>query len=629
MPSIRSREKRYWNTSGRDNPGPTPEKSPSSSLRRHLRALIAAAGGVLTASMVAGALLGSPSIRTERSTTQVHTDSSGTVLIHTPASEKRALRKSLARRARIPSFSLRRDLGAILDSLGFFASTRDSTGPDSVHVFTGPRSTVDSIGIQCEIPVPLDSLGRGRFPGPYDAGAVDALAGTVAYYLATRGYPFALVRIQPPGPCAGKESVSADSGGGLCITYAVTPDQRCVFGEARFIGDFTTRPSLLGLETTWHRDSTFDIGKVGVSTRRMVSRAYITSASTGPPRIFDENVSGPGTPGKDTDQHPPRVSIPIRVEDRSGLGLDGALGYESGAGQSGLITGTLDLSLLNVFGTGEAAMLRYEGDRTLQLFDMSVHKPWLGSLPLFGSAGFGLEVREEEYGYLHGMLETLVEIRPLWQAGLALKGHETQQNATAAQSTFYGGELILARLREPRRSGIRTHHLRIATGSGVARRSGRQYGRWHVDFTAGTHLPVGQRNAASFEVVSNTLVSREDTLADVELYRVGGHESVRGYTYNEFPLRSVFYIRSEFLRYFGARNAVYPLLDGGVGFRDKLGLRRRDRTLMLGYGLGARLPVRIGTVSVEWARNYRETRGFGRVHLRFRNATADAVEMVR
>jgi hypothetical protein len=62
-----------------------------------------------------------------------------------------------------------------------------------------------------------------------------------------------------------------------------------------------------------------------------------------------------------------------------------------------------------------------------------------------------------------------------------------------------------------------------------------------------------------------------------------------------------------------------------VGFVNDVDLGRDSRTDLLSYGIGIRIPVKIGSASIAWARNYKEKRGFGRIHVRIRNAVSSGI----
>jgi outer membrane protein assembly factor BamA len=95
---------------------------------------------------------------------------------------------------------------------------------------------------------------------------------------------------------------------------------------------------------------------------------------------------------------------------------------------------------------------------------------------------------------------------------------------------------------------------------------------------------------------------------------------MRGYTDNEFAFKTVLYEQLEFLYYFSYTGSTYIFIDAGVGFGALSAIGVSNATKMLGYGVGIRIPVKIGDASFEWARNYKDTQSWGRIHLSLRNS---------
>jgi hemolysin activation/secretion protein len=108
------------------------------------------------------------------------------------------------------------------------------------------------------------------------------------------------------------------------------------------------------------------------------------------------------------------------------------------------------------------------------------------------------------------------------------------------------------------------------------------------------------------------------------LYRIGGNETVRGYSEQQFAFKTALFGQIEYLFYLTPNASAYLFLDGGVGFPTSVHVHADDRKNLLGYGIGVRIPVRIGTASIAWARNYRDTKSMGRIHVRITNALAES-----
>jgi hypothetical protein len=63
-------------------------------------------------------------------------------------------------------------------------------------------------------------------------------------------------------------------------------------------------------------------------------------------------------------------------------------------------------------------------------------------------------------------------------------------------------------------------------------------------------------------------------------------------------------------------------MDAGIGFNENVAIRLPSATKMLGYGIGMRIPVKIGDAAIEWARNYKDTQSWGRIHIAVSNTVS-------
>jgi hypothetical protein len=507
-------------------------------------------------------------------------------------------------------------LEGYLDSLGYFDVARDTLPGDTIVVRGGRRAIIDSVVVSATgIALTIDSVDHPRWPRPYDAEAVASIARAGVRFAARRGYPFAVATVTVDT----REEPRPGDPAHLTIRIDVAPGRPAVFGAPAFRGDPTTRRRLLGYDIAFDEGERFDLSLVEESRKRLLARDYISDVHPASPALPASAALTTPSPADSIDT----VMVPFHLEDRSGLGMEGALGYASDLPTENRLSGTLDLTLLNLFRWGEAASLHYRGERTYNEMEIDLSKPHLFGMPLVGSVGFGLELEQKSYGYLHGEAELLYEPAALWQTGVAVSAHETTVEAFDSLSSwrYYGFDLITKRLGEPRRAGSFSRWLSLRAGTGITTRHNDRHNRFRVDVRGGLHLPFARRHALSVGLVGQTAVTQSgDRLHEVELFRTGGHHSLRGYAEDEFAFRTVGYGQLEYLFYFTRTGSVYIFTDGGIGFPDKIRMSPDHHTEMLGYGLGIRAPIRIGTISLEWARSIADRSGFGRVHVRIRNA---------
>ena len=494
-----------------------------------------------------------------------------------------------------------------LDSLGYFHQKWDTLSTDSIIVQTGKRSIVVSESVSGLDSSLLSRLPSVHYPTSYNAGEINRRMNGIGRFLAENGYPFASIVVN-------FKNLMLDS---LSLSFSIETDQKYLFSKSRIYGSFTTKKRVIQNDILFREGEPYNIKKVEESQRRLRSRFYVADAVDFPPVITSDEQSR-------SDSNQSRVTVPFRITDRSGLGLEGAAGFETYKSDRPNLYGNLTFSFLNLFHTGEAVSFQYAGDRSKQQLKMDLTKPWFFNLPLTVGAGMELEVVNELYGYLGGQMKFLSETGSNWRIGLGLSAYETtpSQDSTGEFGTFYGADLILSRPHEEYRKGQFGQEFYIETGSGIASKD-IKYTRSHFDFMGGIHVPVFQNQAIVTKVISKHLITNEKNLIAAEMYRIGGYNSLRGYPDNEFSLRTVMYGQFEYLLYFKNTGSVYIFSDGGIGFKHEVNLHSPDRQLMMGYGFGVRVPSRVGSLNIEWARNYQERAGLGRIHVSVQNALAD------
>lgn len=490
-----------------------------------------------------------------------------------------------------------------LDSLGFFQAVWDTLSKDSIRIIPGHRSQIVSesfAGVDSSI---LSSFDPETFPYPYDAGRIRLRAERLSHLMANNGFPFANVTINLK---------NLDEQNDITIEYVVFTDQTSHFTSPSFYGPFVTNKKILLKDFSLQQGQIFNMQKVIDSEKRLRRRPYIKNVTLSTPEI-DSSSDHQGAL---------MVTVPIFIEDHSGLGLEGTAGFTASHETKPALYGNLMLSLINVFHSGESALFEYSGDKTRQQLKIEFSKPWLFNLPLILDGAMELEVLKEQYGFLSAQIALFSEIGNWWRVGAGVNVSETtpRNDSLGEHGTFYGADFILAALPQETGKGLFSRELIVKSGSGVARKD-KNYSRTRIELLMGTHLPLFSWQALRLRLVSKHLITKEQNLIAAEKFRTGGYNSLRGYSDNEFAFRTLIYGQLEYLMYFTGAGAVYIFSDGGVGFEKKIELNG-NYSSMLGYGVGIRLPSRIGIMTMEWARNFRDQKNLGRIHIRFQNELA-------
>jgi outer membrane protein assembly factor BamA len=490
----------------------------------------------------------------------------------------------------------------LLDSLGFFHATYDSsTGKYS----PGHRAVVIAEQIIKNDRLSVTLLGTASYPRFFDAGEVKRRALFLNKIYTQNGYPFASVTIDT------KHHSSDSSKDSLTVIYKIDSDQISYFSSAVFKTHKKTSVALLSKFINFKQGELFDIRKVESSVTRLKSRAFVENASSFAPFLkSDSSVTDSAA----------FVTIPFEVRDRCGLGFEGVGGFESDQDNKPHLKGKAEFSLLNMFRSGESVSFLYEGSDLMQQFDLSVSKPLVINVPLQVGGNFGMELQTNEYGYVYGNLKLLTEFNQFWYSGIGLEYNETsiQSDTIGSGGTYFGADFLLLKAPEAFSKNTLTSEVEITVGSGIAKKE-KSYNRSHVDFSIGAHVPFFQSQAIYSRFVTSHIITNEKTLLPVELIRIGGYNSVRGYADNEFAFRTVVFGQLEVLHYFNTTGTIFILLDGGIGFEDEPKLRQNTYSKLFGYGLGIRIPSKLGLMTLEWARNYQDKKNLGRIHVQFQN----------
>jgi hypothetical protein len=497
-----------------------------------------------------------------------------------------------------------------LDSTGYFDARRDTAADGTFHIYPGRRTIIRNERLALRRLPSSDSaeisISPAEYPLPFNAADVALRAVTICSTFTGSGYPFATVTadILPTG---GSDTIE--------LQYTIDSDEPYLFAPPQLRGTFTTNHPIILRDIPIKPGATFDDRVIARALELLHTRNYISRARALPPVITLQTAGDSGARRG--------ITVPFEITDRSGLGLEGAAGLESGTDEAPRFNGNIRFAFANLFHAGEEASLTYTGDRSRQRLDIDYSQPWLLGLPLTGNIGGGLEVVSDAYGYIFGNAGLYYEPRIRWRTGLIISGNQiSRKDQSAGNGTFGGADLAFIRSPEPFREGTLSRELAIITGSGITKKE-RMFSRSHVDFAAGLHLPMWFRTALLLRGGTGHIITSENDLVASELYRIGRSIPVRGYADDEYAFRTVVYAQTELLYYFQHTASTYLFFDGGMGFEGDIGTDRSHRNLA-GYGIGVRLPAGIGSLSLEWGRNITDTRNLGRIHVLFRNSFAAA-----
>jgi hypothetical protein len=455
---------------------------------------------------------------------------------------------------------------------------------------------------------PADSIrliwdgGAGPAAVPLGAeGAAARLETAAAQCLARSaeaGHPLASLRVTgaalDPAPSL---SLRLDAGPAVRVTDLAFPGAR------------VTRVSHLKRVVGWHgpeayREERWNEARAALQATGLFARVegpeVLAGAAAG--RAAPESLAAP---------------LLFRLTERPVSRVRGLVGYANRAGEKrGEWSGFVDLALGNLFGTGRAARVLWEGlGQGRSRLELEWHEPYLWKLPL--AADLALRHFQEDTLYAETSWGGDLAWRPApdWRVALGL----------ARTRLVLGGGMDRTQRRATSRFALERHPVAPdlwRTDWDLRAEASRTQGE--VDLRD-ARLTLGERvtrRGWGLWLEQQTgLVAGADSLLKSDAFRFGGAASLRGSLEGEHLVRSFVLQRTELgrrLDRLGAR--AYLLADIGwfepwrAGPNGLTGGAAGWRVLSA-VGLGLQLPSRAGWVRLEFAVPGGAGLGQGRIHL--------------
>jgi len=461
-----------------------------------------------------------------------------------------------------------------------------------------PRLRITHIeidGSPQNLTVPKNTL--PSLPVDYDDEIIKYAMRGISRFFSENGYPYNKITMSI--------DVNDDSST-AAVRFIVDTDERVCNGPVLIKG-VKKNPQMYMRDVRLIPGRIYNCADADETLRRLSMRPYVQNVNVSSPVIIEDAPLC---------NELRQAVTPILITEKAGMNIEGVLGYESAQrGREGGLGGRLNISFINMLRLGERAEVSYTGTNSLQRLAVFASRPWVFSLPLEMGGSFELEIEDEGYGFLGGEFFTAAEINGRWKTGAALKGSEIVLPDDTAESayTFYGADIFFYLIAQKWEMGKTAGEFSVRTGSGIANR-GKKITRSRAEISAGGHWPFFVKYAVAGRISGKTLFTDEQYLPPAELYRFGGHNSLRGYSEDEFAFRSALVSQAEALIYFNRASSIFIFCDGGIGFQNPGAILVSDGKKMFGYGTGIRFPSRIGTISLEWGRNIDDKNSLGRVH---------------
>lgn len=340
---------------------------------------------------------------------------------------------------------------------------------------------------------------------------------------------------------------------------------------------------------------------------------------------FVEEVSEPALIPLGSD----RYDLLFNVKEARSNSFDGVVGYQPGGeGQKGQVTGLLDLTFQNLFGTGRKAKVHWERlNQYRQALELYYEEPWVAGLPFNLWASFRQDIQDTLYltrsvtgGASWPALDILTLSGSLFleetlpdSAGRALQIYRSKSRGGALQVDYdtrdypenpTGGLYYRSYV-----SAARKEYETAAPQDNLNVRRYEADGDW-------SYRPWG-RQVLNLQVHGRVLQSDEKLVPQPDLYRLGGSRTLRGYREDQFLGRTVGWGSIEYRFWIDKLSRVYAFFN--LGYYEPTGDSGLKSDWPWGYGVGFRQGTRIGVIGFDFALGEGDALATAKVHFRLIN----------
>jgi outer membrane protein insertion porin family len=326
--------------------------------------------------------------------------------------------------------------------------------------------------------------------------------------------------------------------------------------------------------------------------------------------------------------------LKIIVKEKQTNNFDGIIGYVPAATDqsSGFFTGYINISLRNLFGTGRAALFRWQQESlNSQELELRYIEPWLFGFPFNIEAG--LFQRKQDSTYVQRNLDAKLEYQATQTISASILLSTQSTIPTQLQSgvfTVFNSSAFTTGINLK----IDTRDDFYAPTSGIYFNNTFSYSskkingpsnfltpdiktevsfqRLEFDFSIFKELFA--RQIAALGVHGRELRGSDSEIND--LYFLGGTNSLRGYREKQFLGNRILWSNLEYRFLLSRRSYTFLFFDSGYFLRNENTLNNTPESsaIKLGYGFGLNIETSLGVLGVSFALGKGDTFSQGKIH---------------
>jgi outer membrane protein insertion porin family len=429
-----------------------------------------------------------------------------------------------------------------------------------------------------------------------------------------RGFPFATVKIQSVNFY--NDSVSEDHYADIYL--ALEEGRQSRIDKIEVNGNTSTKDYVITRELRIDSGEEYSQRKIVSLPRRLNKLRYFDPVPV-PQFYIDSQNNG---------------VLLVNVKERNTNNFDGIIGYIPPAkdNESGYVTGLVNVTLRNIFGTGRAAAVRWQKlTRASQELELKYLEPWLFGYPFNLNAELFQRIQDTTYVQrrLGGALEFLAT-EDISASAFVSTEEIIPTERTIPAFTVYNSSALTTGL------GLKID-LRddpIAAKGGFIFETVYSFSRKKINgpaeyITPGLETdPNLQRITVGFgafyeifvrNVIAISVNGKELTgpfFEQSDLWRFGGTRTVRGYREEQFLASRIAWLNLEYRLMLTQRSYAFLFFDAGYYFLEanpEKGIAKSE-DYIFGYGLGITVETAIGLLGVSFALAQGDSFSEGKIH---------------
>ena len=326
--------------------------------------------------------------------------------------------------------------------------------------------------------------------------------------------------------------------------------------------------------------------------------------------------------------------LQINVKEKNTNNFDGIIGYVPPAkdNESGYVTGLVNVTLRNIFGTGRAAAIKWQKlTRVSQELDLKYLEPWLFGYPFNINAELFQRIQDTTYVQrrISGSLEFLAT-EDISASAFVSTEDVIPTERQVPVFTVYNSSTLTTGLSLK----IDLRNDPLAPTSGFLFETAYSFSRKKINgppeyITPGLETnPNLQRITAGFsafyELFHRNVVAisvngkelRGPYFEQSDLWYFGGTNTVRGYREEQFLASRIAWSNLEYRLMLTQRSYTFLFFDAGYYLREADIQRSipKNEDFIFGYGLGITVETGIGLLGVSFALAQGDSFSEGKIH---------------